>query len=67
MTAYHEDTPVMVRFPLPGHQDNDRGSWPWLPGTVIAVCGEDEWQVRGRSTGAGPQGWFTRDAPYAAP
>jgi hypothetical protein len=45
MTAYPEDTPVLVRFPLPGQSSTDRDSWPWLRGTITAVCGEDEWQV----------------------
>ena len=44
MTAYREDALVLVRFPLPG-QDGDRETWPWLPGIITAVCGDDEWQV----------------------
>jgi hypothetical protein len=43
--AWHEDDSVEVRFPLPGSEQSDRTSWPWLPGTVLAVCGPDEWQV----------------------
>jgi hypothetical protein len=45
MSIYVEDTPVLVRYPLPGQRDSDREGWPWLPGTVTAVCGPDEWQV----------------------
>ncbi len=45
MTAYPEDTPVLVCYPLPGQGQQDREDWPWLPGTVVAVCGSDEWQV----------------------
>ena len=45
VTAYPEDTPVLVRYPLPGQEQAGRESWPWLPGTVVAVIGPDEWQV----------------------
>ena len=44
MTAYSKDALVLVRFPLPG-QDSDPETWPWLPGIITAVCGENEWQV----------------------
>jgi hypothetical protein len=43
--AWQEDDVVEVRYPLPGNDKHDRSSWPWLPGTILAVCGPDEWQV----------------------
>jgi hypothetical protein len=43
--SWREDDSVEVRYPLPGTEQSDRASWPWLPGTVLAVCGPDEWQV----------------------
>jgi hypothetical protein len=43
--AWREDDPVEVRYPLPDSDERDRSSWPWLPGTILAVCGPDEWQV----------------------
>jgi hypothetical protein len=43
---YPEDTEVEVRYPLtPEQQAGPRAEWPWLPGTVTAVCGHDEWQI----------------------
>jgi hypothetical protein len=42
---WHEDDAVEVRYPLPDSDQHDRSSWPWLPGTILAVCGPDEWQV----------------------
>jgi hypothetical protein len=41
---FPEDTPVLVMYPLRDDQ-NDRDSWPWLPGTVLAQSGPDEWRV----------------------
>jgi hypothetical protein len=43
--AWHEDDLVEVRYPLPGSDQGNRSSWPWLPGTIFTVCGPDEWQV----------------------
>jgi hypothetical protein len=43
--TWHEDDPVEVRYPLPDNDKHDRSSWPWLPGTILAECGPDEWQV----------------------
>jgi hypothetical protein len=43
--AWREDEPVEVRYSLPDDNLHDRSSWPWLPGTVVTVCGLDEWQV----------------------
>jgi hypothetical protein len=43
--SWHEDDSVEVRYPLPDSNQTDRSSWPWLPGTILAVCGPDEWQV----------------------
>jgi hypothetical protein len=42
---WHEDDAVEVRYPLPDSDQRDRSSWPWLPGSILAVCGLDEWQV----------------------
>jgi hypothetical protein len=43
--SWREDDAVEVRYPLPGNERADRSSWPWLSGTILAVCGPDEWQV----------------------
>src|SRR5215813_4724036 len=43
--AWREDDPVEVRYPLPDSAERDRSSWPWLPGTILQVCGPDEWQA----------------------
>jgi hypothetical protein len=43
--SWREDDAVEVRYPLPDSDRHDRSSWPWLPGTILAVCGPDEWQV----------------------
>ena len=43
--SWREDDSVEVRYPLPDSNQHDRSSWPWLPGTILAVCGPDEWQV----------------------
>jgi hypothetical protein len=43
--SWREDDAVEVRYPLPGNDKSDRSSWPWLPGTILAVCGPDEWQA----------------------
>jgi hypothetical protein len=45
LASWHEDDAVEVRYPLPGSGQSDRAAWPWLPGTISAVCGPDEWQV----------------------
>ncbi len=52
MTDFEEDSPfpeesqVMVRYPLTAIQaEGPREAWSWLPGTVVNVCGPDEWQV----------------------
>lgn len=42
---WREDDSVEVRYALPDSDEHDRASWPWLPGTILAVCGPDEWQV----------------------
>jgi hypothetical protein len=42
---WREDDSVEVRYPLPDSDKHERSSWPWLPGTILAVCGPDEWQV----------------------
>ena len=41
-----EDTPVLVKFPRTKDEERgDRAAWPWLPGTIVEQCGQDEWQV----------------------
>lgn len=43
---FPDGSDVLVRFPrTPGEADSPRESWPWLPGTVIRQCGDDEWDV----------------------
>lgn len=45
-SRFPEESQVMVRYPLPGQgPETDREAWAWLPGTVEAVCGPDEWQI----------------------
>ncbi len=44
MSTHPEDAPVLARYPLPGQHDSDRETRPWPPGTVVSVCGPDEWQ-----------------------
>ena len=45
-SQFPDDTAVLVRFPRTGAEEQgDRGSWPWLPGTVVQQVGPDEWQV----------------------
>ena len=45
MSTHPEDAPVLARYPLPGQHDSDRETRPWPPGTVVTVCGPDEWQI----------------------
>jgi hypothetical protein len=41
-----DESPVLVRFPRTEQEKNgDRAAWPWLPGTVLAQVGPDEWEV----------------------
>jgi hypothetical protein len=43
---YAEETPVEVRYPRSkAEEKGDRAAWPWLPATVLEVCGPDEWRV----------------------
>ncbi|MBO3753076.1 hypothetical protein J5X84_44150 [Streptosporangiaceae bacterium NEAU-GS5] len=42
---FPDDSPVLVWFPLPDANPRDRGSWSWLPGSVLSQCGSDEWHV----------------------
>jgi hypothetical protein len=37
-------TAVETPYPL-NQDDEDRSTWPWLPGTITQQCGPDEWQV----------------------
>jgi hypothetical protein len=43
---FPEGSPVFVRFPADGRGSvSDRGTWPWLRGTIEEQCGPDEWLV----------------------
>ena len=45
-TMFDPETPALVRFPITREQhDGDRAAWPWLPGTILAQVGPDEWDV----------------------
>jgi hypothetical protein len=47
MNQFREETPVEVRYPRDKEEEEkgDRAAWPWLPGTVLEVCGPDVWRV----------------------
>src|SRR5260370_38900701 len=37
---------VEVRYPRSKQEEQtDRGTWPWLPGSIVEQCGPDEWYV----------------------
>lgn len=41
---FPDDSMVEVKYPLSAEQERgDRDGWPWLPATVRAQCGPDEW------------------------
>lgn len=50
---FPDESTVAVRYPapgalpvrLPGTGLEDRAAWPWLPGTILAQCGPEEWRV----------------------
>lgn len=42
---FPDDSPVLVRYPLPSGRQDDRTEWPWLPGTILGQCGPDEWHI----------------------
>lgn len=35
---FPEDSPVLVRYPLPGADQHDRDAWAWLPGSILSQC-----------------------------
>lgn len=42
---FPEGSTILVRYPLPGAEDDNRSAWAWLPGTVLQRCDVDEWYV----------------------
>ncbi len=43
---YPDGCPVLTPFPVTDQEiAGGRGAWPWLPATVVAQCGPDEWSV----------------------
>jgi hypothetical protein len=42
---FPEDTPVLVWYPPPSADNSDRGTWAWLPGSILSQCCADEWYV----------------------
>jgi len=43
---FPDESEVLVRYPLDKSRPaDDRGQWPWLPGTIEQQCGPDEWLV----------------------
>jgi hypothetical protein len=43
---FPDESPVEVRYPRSKQEEQtDRGTWPWLPGTIVEQCGPDEWYV----------------------
>ena len=73
---FPDDCAVEVRYPPPGSgpADERRADWPWLPGTIMAQCGPDEWhvvvEVRGLATleddSPAPAGTADKDLYYPA-
>jgi hypothetical protein len=43
---FPDESPVEVRYPRSKQEEQaDRGTWPWLSGTIVEQCGPDEWYV----------------------
>jgi hypothetical protein len=43
---FPDESPVEVRYPRSKHEEQaDRGTWPWLPCSIVEQCGPDEWYV----------------------
>ena len=42
---FPEGSAVRVRYPAPGADENDRETWPLLPGSVLGQCAADKWHV----------------------
>jgi hypothetical protein len=43
---FPDGSPVAVRYPRSKQEEQaDRGTWPWLPGSIVEQCGPDEWYV----------------------
>jgi len=44
--SFPEDSWVEVRYPLTTKQERgDRAAWPWLPGWVASICGQNEREI----------------------
>ena len=44
--TFEEDDEVLVRYPLNAAAERgDRSEWPWLPGVVALLCGDNEYQI----------------------
>src|ERR1017187_7652356 len=43
---FPDESPVEVRYPRSKQEEQgDRGTWPWLPGSIVEQCSPDEWYV----------------------
>ncbi len=43
---FPDESPVEVRYPRSKQEEQaDRGTWPWLPGSIAEQCGPDQWYV----------------------
>jgi len=44
--TFEEDQEVLVGYPLTREAERgDRSEWPWLPGVIVSLCGDDEYQI----------------------
>ena len=43
---FPDESSVEVRYPRSEQEEQaDRGTWPWLPGSIVEQRGPDEWYV----------------------
>ena len=43
---FPDESRVEVRYPRSKQEEQgDRGTWPWLPGSIVEQRGPDEWYV----------------------
>ena len=43
---FPDDSLVEVRYPRDKQEaQGDRSAWPWLPGSILSQCEQDEWHV----------------------
>lgn len=42
---FGDGSAVLVWYPLPGADEGVRSGWAWLPGSVLAQVGPEEWHV----------------------